>query len=79
MIVELVTPTKTATFSELSSMIISPVESSGFDRVSFTFSLAGTLHDAGFHVLDVSCNTGARLGQYLNVMVNPPEESTSVP
>jgi hypothetical protein len=70
-IVELVTPTKTATFSEKSSMIITPAERTGFDRVSFTFSLAGTLHDAGLHVLDVSCNTGARLGQYLNVTVKP--------
>lgn len=76
-IVELVTPTKTATFSELSSMSITPAESAGFDRVTFTFSLAGTLHDAGFHVLNVSCNTGARLGQYLNVIVNPSEEPTS--
>ena len=73
-IVELVTPTKTATFSELSSMTVTRAESTGFDRVSFTFSLTGTLHDAGLHVLDVSCNTGARLGQYLNVIVDPPEE-----
>jgi hypothetical protein len=52
-------------------MIITPAERTGFDRVSFTFSLAGTLHDAGLNVLDVSCNTGARLGQYLNVTVKP--------
>jgi hypothetical protein len=77
-IVELVTPSKTATFSVMNSMIITLAERTGFDRVSFTFSLAGTLHDAGLHVLDVSCNTGARLGQYLNVVVKPsPKEPTT--
>lgn len=68
-IVELVTPTRTATFSEMNSAIVRPAESTGFDRVSFAFSLAGTFHDAGLHVLNVSCNTGARLGQYLDVGV----------
>jgi hypothetical protein len=70
-IVELVTPIKTATFSEMNSAIITPAERTGFDRVSFAFSLAGSLHDAGLHVLNVSCNTGARLGQYLNVGITP--------
>jgi hypothetical protein len=76
-IVELVTPIKTATFSEMNSMIITPAERTGLDRVSFTFSLAGTLHEVGLHILDVSCNTGARLGQYLNVGIKPsPKEPT---
>jgi hypothetical protein len=74
-IVELVTPIKTATFSEKDSKTFTPTEQSGFARAPFVFSLAGTLHDAGLHVLDVSCNTGARLGQYLNVRIKPsPEE-----
>lgn len=74
-IVELITPIKTATFSEMNSVIITPAERAGFDRLPFAFSLAGTLHDAGLHILNVSCNTGARLGQYLNVGIKPsPEE-----
>lgn len=76
-LVELITPTRTATFSEMSTVTISLVERTGVDRVPFVFSLAGTLHDAGLHVLSVSCNTGARLGQYLNVGIKPsPEEPT---
>ena len=79
-IVELVTPIKTATFSEMKSVIITPAERTGFDRVSFAFSLAGTLHETGLHVLNVSCNTGARLGQYLNVGIKPsPKEPTLSP
>jgi hypothetical protein len=79
-IVELVTPTKTATFSEMRSTTITPAERTGFDRVSFAFSLAGTLHEAGLHVLNVSCNTGARLGQYLNVGIKPsPKEPPTDP
>jgi hypothetical protein len=71
----LITPIKTATFSEMNSVIITPAERAGFDRLPFAFSLAGTLHDAGLHILNVSCNTGARLGQYLNVGIKPsPEE-----
>jgi hypothetical protein len=70
-IVELVTPIKTATFSEKASVITTLAERSGFDRATFAFPLTGTLHEAGLHVLDVSCNTGARLGQYLNVRVKP--------
>ena len=66
-IVELVTPIKTATFSEMVSQIRTLAVRTGFDRVPFAFSLVGTLHEAGLHVLNVSCNTGARLGQYLNV------------
>lgn len=66
-IVELITPIRTATFSEMSSATFSSAERTGVDRVPFVFSLTGTLHDAGLHVLNVSCNTGARLGQYLNV------------
>ena len=77
-IIELVTPTKTATFSEMRSVIITPAERTGFDRVSFVFSLAGTLHEAGLHVLDVSCNTGARLGQYLNVCIKPSPEGPAL-
>lgn len=73
-IVELVTPIKTATFSEEASMIITLNERSGFDRATFAFSLVGTLHEAGLHVLDVSCNTGTRLGQYLNVVIKPSSE-----
>lgn len=76
-LVELVTPIKTATFSVMNSAIITPAERTGFDRVPFLFSLAGTLHDAGLHVLNVSCNTGARLGQYLNVGITlSPKEPT---
>ena len=76
-IVELVTPIKTATFSEMQSVIITAAARTGFDRVSFAFSLAGTLHEAGLHVLNVSCNTGARLGQYLYVDIKPsPKEPT---
>ena len=76
-IVELVTPIKTATFSEMDSMIMTAAERTGFDRVSFVFPLAGTLHEAGVHVLNVSCNTGARLGQYLDVDIKPsPEKAT---
>jgi hypothetical protein len=74
-IAELVTPINTATFSQMSSWIITPAERTGFDRVPVLFSLAGTLHDAGPHVLNVSCNAGARLGQYLNVGVNPRPKS----
>jgi hypothetical protein len=76
-IVELVTPIKTATFSEMTSVIITPAERTGFDRLPFPFYLAGTLHEAGLHVLNVSCNTGARLGQYLNVGIKSlPKEPT---
>ena len=76
-IIELITPIKTATFSEKASMIITPTERNGFDRATFPFPLVGTLHDAGLHVLDVSCNTGARLGQYLNVPIKPSPEMPS--
>ncbi|MBP2354115.1 hypothetical protein JOF29_005225 [Kribbella aluminosa] len=77
-IAELITPSKTATFSETATMIITPTERDGFHRAAFPFPVAGTLHDAGLHVLDVSCNTGARLGQYLNVGIKPsPEQPTS--
>ena len=68
-IVELITPIKTATFSEMNSVIFTPAERTGVDRVPFVFSLTGTLHDTDLHVLNVSCNTGACLGQYLNVGV----------
>ena len=37
MIVELVTPIKTATFSEKASVIIIPTERTGFDRATFAF------------------------------------------
>jgi hypothetical protein len=70
-IAELITPIKTATFSEVRSLNLTATERSGFDRVSFLFPLVGTLHEEGLHVLDVSCNTGARLGQYLNVRIRP--------
>jgi hypothetical protein len=76
-IVELRTPIKTATFSEMNSVVITAAGRTGFERVPFAFGLAGTLHDAGLHVLDVSCNTGVRLGQYLDVRVKPsPKEPT---
>ena len=39
-IVELVTPIKTATFSEKASVIIIPTERTGFDRATFAFRLA---------------------------------------
>lgn len=70
-IVELVTPIKTATFSETNTVTITPAERTGFNRLPLAFPLAGTLHEAGLHVLNVSCNTGARLGQYLNVGIKP--------
>ncbi|GAA1603738.1 hypothetical protein GCM10009789_67190 [Kribbella sancticallisti] len=73
-IVELVTPSKTATFSKKHTTIITPPERDGFERATFGFAVVGTLHDAGLHVLDVSCNTGARLGQYLNVGIKPSSE-----
>jgi hypothetical protein len=73
-IVELVTPIETATFSKMNSLIVTTTERSGFDRVPVVFSLVGTVHEAGLHVLNVSCNTGARLGQYLNVTIKPPPE-----
>jgi hypothetical protein len=77
-IAELITPSKTATFSEKTDVIVTADQPSGFDRVTFLFFVAGTLHDAGLHVLDVSCNTGARLGQYLNVGIRrSPEEPTT--
>jgi hypothetical protein len=77
-IVELVTPSRTATFSEKASMIITPNDSCGFNRWPLVFSIGGTLHEAGIHVLDVSCSTGARLGQYLNVhIVHSLEESAA--
>ncbi|MEW2559367.1 hypothetical protein [Streptomyces griseorubiginosus] len=75
LIVELITPINTATFSELNSVIFTSVEPSGFTRVPLVFSLAGTLHDAGLHVLNISCSTGARLGQYLNVAIKPRSKS----
>lgn len=76
-IVELVTPSKTATFSEKFNLVIIPVESVGFARRPLLLSLVGTLHDDGPHVLDISCNTGARLGQYLEVVATSrvPEET----
>jgi hypothetical protein len=70
-IVELVTPSKTATFSEKASTIITPPEASGFGRWPIVLQVGGTFHDAGLHVLDVSCNTGARLGQYVKVGIRP--------
>jgi hypothetical protein len=77
-IAELVTPSKTATFSRKADVIITADQPSGFDRVTFPFSVAGTLHDAGLHVLEISCNTGARLSQYLNVGVShSPKEPTT--
>jgi hypothetical protein len=60
-IVELITPIKTATFSEMNSAIFTPAERTGVDRMPFVFSLIGTLHDAGLHILNVSCNTGLAL------------------
>jgi hypothetical protein len=79
MIAELVTPTKTATFSEKSEQAITVAESSGFVRLPFLFGLAGTLHDAGLHILNVTTNTGAQLGQYLDVVVNSPSETEGPP
>lgn len=73
-IVELLTSIKTATFSEKRQWILSPEERSGFTRRPFEFSLVGTIHEAGLHILDVSCNTGAHLGQYLDVKVKPSTE-----
>ena len=70
-IVELITPMNTATFSVMNSVLITPAVRTGFDRIPFAFSLAGTLHDAGLHVLNVSCSTGAHLSQYLNVGTVP--------
>lgn len=67
-IVELITPSKTATFSEKSNFVVTPSAPDGFTRQALLFALAGTLHDPGLHVLDISCNTGARLGQYLDVV-----------
>ncbi|NEA36078.1 hypothetical protein [Streptomyces sp. SID13031] len=74
LIVELITPSKTATFSKKAATIVAPPERDGFDRATFGFSVVGTLHDAGLHVLDLSCNTGARLGQYLKVVTKPSPE-----
>ena len=70
-IVELVTPSGTATCSEKTPMIIALHESFGFNRFAFAFAVSGSLHEAGLHVLHVSCNTGARLGQYLKVDIRP--------
>ena len=77
-IAELVAPIRTATLSERQSKTVTPTERTGFDRVQFMFSLAGTLHDAGLHVLNISCNTGARLGQYLNVGITPSSEEPTL-
>jgi hypothetical protein len=68
-IAELITPSKTATVSAEVSGTIRVAERSGFDRFPLAFQLDGTLHDPGLHVLEVSCNTGARLGQYLDIRV----------
>jgi hypothetical protein len=71
-IAELITPSKTATVSQEISWTITVPERSGFERLPLAFQLTGTLHDPGLHVLEVSCNTGARLGQYLDIRVKPP-------
>jgi hypothetical protein len=78
-IVELVTPSKTATLSEKFNLVFTAAGAVGFDRRPVLISLAGTLHDDGLHVLDISCNTGARLGQYLKVFDTSrvPEEPTN--
>jgi hypothetical protein len=77
-IVELITGSGTATFSEKVSVVLTLAERSGFHRAPLLFSLVGTLHEEGLHVLDVSCNTGARLGQYLNVGIKPSPEPPAV-
>ncbi|WP_405056823.1 hypothetical protein OG474_29285 [Kribbella sp. NBC_01505] len=76
-IAELITPSKTATVSKKISGTIKVTEPNGFDRLPLAFHLTGTLHDLGLHVLEVSCNTGARLGQYLDVRIKPPTAEPS--
>jgi hypothetical protein len=66
-IAELITPSRTATVSEKRSTTIKLHEESGFCRMPFALPLNGTLHEAGLHILDASCNTGVQLGQYLRV------------
>jgi hypothetical protein len=72
-IIELLTPSETATFSEAGQVIIRAANADGFGRYPLLFSLAGTLHDVGRHVLAVSTNTGALLGQYLDVVHEVPD------
>lgn len=72
LIAELVTPIQTATFSARVEQPVPLIEPSGFVRLPFLFELSGTLHDIGLHILNVTANTGAHLGQYLEVNVNAP-------
>lgn len=73
-IAELITPSKTATFSVNSQQVLMVSEVDGFARLPFLIGLAGTLHDDGLHVLDVTTNTGARLGQFLHIGLSGPPD-----
>lgn len=78
-IAELVTPIKTATFSEKQEQRIALAEPAGFVRLLFVFSVVGTLYDEGLHTLNVTTNTGAQLGQYLQVGRIRPSTSEAEP
>lgn len=66
--VELITPSGTATFSRRIEIPVDVDSDSDWRRLSIAFPFAGTLHDAGSHVLHVSTNAAAHLDQYLRVV-----------
>jgi hypothetical protein len=78
-IAELVTPSKTATFSKIAAVNLVVEATEGFVRHPLLISLAGTVHDQGRHILNVSTNTGSYLGQYLDIAFRnqpaPPDEA----
>jgi len=67
-IVELLTPTGTATFSYRQQQDVPAQRNQAIVKVPFLFGLEGTLHDVGQHVLHVSCNNEAHLDQTLEVI-----------
>lgn len=68
-VAELITPSQTATFSEIAAFRLEIPTKEGFGRNPLLIPLAGTLHDQGRHILDVSTNTGSYLRQYLDVAI----------
>jgi hypothetical protein len=68
-IAELITPRRTATFSEKALVKLEVKTTEGFARNPLLIPLAGTVYDQGRHILNVSTNTGSHLNQYLSVAI----------
>jgi hypothetical protein len=72
-VVELITPSGPATFSERVELPLTVQKESDWRRMSVAYLFTGTLHDEGLHVFHVSTNASAHLDQHLRVVLEDDE------